>query len=259
MRTFIEDEEELETSDTELTLGMKSLLGVFFGAVLVCGIFFGFGYSMGRGKTPPGGAAGESLAAKSTAPAVKTVVSDPSSTAAADYENSSSTVTNSQASNTTPANQAQSSQYEYIPGPDGPIRKPFGKSLPNPALKTVTLTKPSAAVSKPAPPPAPTPVAAVAPKPTLTPALQASVSQAPAAADSTGTTPSTTMVQIAAISRQEDADVLVSALKKHGYSAAIRREPKDNLLHVQIGPFSRDEARTTRAKLLSDGYNAILK
>jgi DedD protein len=250
MRTVIEDEEELETSDTELTLGMKSLLGVFFGAVLVCGIFFGFGYSMGRGKMPPGGAAGESPAAKSTAPTVKTVVSDPSSTAAADDENDSSTVTNSQASNTTSANQAQPSQYEYIPGPDGPIRKPVGKSLPNPALKTVALTKPSAAVSKPVPPPAPTPVAAVVPKPALTPAPQA-----PAAADSA----STTMVQIAAISRQEDADVLISALKKHGYSAAIRREPKDNLLHVQIGPFSRDEAKATRAKLLNDGYNAILK
>ena len=255
MRTVIEDEEEIETSDTELTLGMKSLLGVFFGAVLICGIFFGFGYSMGRGKTPPGGAAGESPAAKSTALAVKTVVSDPSSTAAADDENSSSTVTNSQASDsqtssTMPANQTQSSPYEYIPGPDGPIRKPIGKPLPNPALKIVALAKPSAAVSKPVPPPPPTPVEAVTPKPAPTP-----VPQSPAATDTT----STTMVQIAAISRQEDADVLVSALKKHGYSAAIRREPKDNLLHVQVGPFSRDEARATRAKLLSDGYNAILK
>jgi DedD protein len=68
------------------------------------------------------------------------------------------------------------------------------------------------------------------------------------------------MVQVAAISRQEDADVLVAALKKHGYDAIIRSDPKDNLLHVQIGPFAtRDEARAMRAKLLADGYNAILK
>ena len=68
------------------------------------------------------------------------------------------------------------------------------------------------------------------------------------------------MVQIAAISKQEDAEVLVAALKKRGYSAAVRNDPKDNLLHVQIGPFAtREEARAMRAKLLADGYNAILK
>ena len=68
------------------------------------------------------------------------------------------------------------------------------------------------------------------------------------------------MVQIAAISRQEDAQILVAALKKRGYNAVIRNDPRDSLLHVQIGPFTtRDEARAVRTKLLADGYNAILK
>ena len=68
------------------------------------------------------------------------------------------------------------------------------------------------------------------------------------------------MVQVAAVSRQEDAEILVSALKKRGYNAVIRNDPRDSLLHVQIGPFaSRDEARAMRTKLLADGYNAILK
>ena len=68
------------------------------------------------------------------------------------------------------------------------------------------------------------------------------------------------MVQVAAISRQEDAEILVAALKKRGYSAVIRNDPKDSLLHIQIGPFAtREEARAMRAKLLADGYNAILK
>jgi DedD protein len=68
------------------------------------------------------------------------------------------------------------------------------------------------------------------------------------------------MVQVAAISRQEDAQILVAALKKRGYSAVIRNDSKDSLLHIQIGPFAtRDEARAMRAKLLADGYNAILK
>ena len=34
--------------EAEITLGMRSLLGIFFGLVLICGIFFGLGYSVGR-------------------------------------------------------------------------------------------------------------------------------------------------------------------------------------------------------------------
>src|ERR1700746_3811839 len=44
-------EEELEQADTEITLGMRSLLGIFFGLVLICGVFFGLGYSLGRGNS----------------------------------------------------------------------------------------------------------------------------------------------------------------------------------------------------------------
>ena len=68
------------------------------------------------------------------------------------------------------------------------------------------------------------------------------------------------MVQIAAVSQPEDADVLMSALRKHGYAVGARREPLDGLIHVRIGPFkSRDEAEKWRQKLLSDGYNAIVQ
>src|SRR5271170_8007785 len=49
MMRSIQETEEQEHTDTEITLGMKSLLGVFFGLVLICGVFFGFGYSLGRG------------------------------------------------------------------------------------------------------------------------------------------------------------------------------------------------------------------
>ena len=67
------------------------------------------------------------------------------------------------------------------------------------------------------------------------------------------------MVQIASVEHTEDADVLVSALKKRGYSVSVRHDPLDNLLHVQVGPFaSRSDADSMREKLLGDGYNAIL-
>jgi cell division septation protein DedD len=67
-------------------------------------------------------------------------------------------------------------------------------------------------------------------------------------------------VQVAAVSHQEDADMLLNALKRRGYSVSIRHEPQDKLLHVQIGPLAtRKDADAMRQRLLADGYNAIVK
>src|SRR5271154_2697958 len=46
------EEEEVAGNDAEFSLGMGSLIGIFFGLALVCGVFFGFGYMMGH--RPPG-------------------------------------------------------------------------------------------------------------------------------------------------------------------------------------------------------------
>jgi cell division septation protein DedD len=68
------------------------------------------------------------------------------------------------------------------------------------------------------------------------------------------------MVQIAAVSHQEDADVLVGALRKRGYAVNASRDRADNLIHVRIGPFtSRNDANAARQKLLNDGYNASVQ
>jgi cell division septation protein DedD len=81
----------------------------------------------------------------------------------------------------------------------------------------------------------------------------------PAAAAATAAEPGvgTLMVQIAAVSNAEDADVLTHALRKRGYAVTERREPVDNMIHVRIGPFATvAEANSWKLKLLSDGYNA---
>jgi cell division septation protein DedD len=68
------------------------------------------------------------------------------------------------------------------------------------------------------------------------------------------------MVQIAAVSNPEDAQVLTAALRKRGYLVTVRRDPADNLIHVRIGPFaSQAEANSWSMKLLNDGYNAIVQ
>jgi DedD protein len=67
-------------------------------------------------------------------------------------------------------------------------------------------------------------------------------------------------VQVAAVSKQEDAEALVDALKKKQYTAFAANTPVDKLFHVQVGPFSDiKDAELARGKLVSDGYNPILK
>jgi len=67
-------------------------------------------------------------------------------------------------------------------------------------------------------------------------------------------------VQVAAVSKQEDAQALVDALKQKQYTAFSANSSLDKLFHVQIGPFAdAKDAEVLRAKLISDGYNPILK
>ena len=67
-------------------------------------------------------------------------------------------------------------------------------------------------------------------------------------------------VQVAAVSHQEDADLLVAALKRKNYSVVARTEAQDKLYHIQIGPFAtKKDAEAMRQRLLGDGYNAIVK
>jgi cell division septation protein DedD len=68
-------------------------------------------------------------------------------------------------------------------------------------------------------------------------------------------------VQVAAVSKQEDADSLVDALKKKQYPALIAAAvATDKLFRVQVGPFSDvKDAEAMRTKLIADGYSPILK
>ena len=68
-------------------------------------------------------------------------------------------------------------------------------------------------------------------------------------------------VQVAAVSKQDDAQALVDALKKKQYAAFTSNSSgTDKFFHVQVGPFNDlKDAEATRTKLISDGYNPILK
>jgi DedD protein len=106
-----------------------------------------------------------------------------------------------------------------------------------------------------------TPAAA---SPAAAPAQPAPASQTPAAnsdAPSTVLPTSAYFVQVAAVTKQEDADALVDALKKKDYPAFVAPQSKmDNFFHVQVGPYSDvKEAEAMRTRLIADGYSPILK
>src|SRR5690348_12824551 len=126
--------------------------------------------------------------------------------------------------------------------------------------------KPSAVNKAPeAPAPAPSPDASSqqASTPSVStsasaPAVQPSPS--PAVPDIKSNVNGTYTVQVAAVSKQEDADILATALRKKQYPVFIASATGDALFHVQVGPFStQQDADTMKNRLSADGYNAIVK
>jgi DedD protein len=108
-----------------------------------------------------------------------------------------------------------------------------------------------------------TPAADAKTDPAAEPAGAAPAKTSPADAPDAATTLPTAgyFVQVAAVSKQEDGDALVDALKKKEYPAFVAAPvPTDKLFHVQVGPFPDiKDAEAMRARLIADGYSPILK
>jgi len=249
MRTLFDtDEEEMEGKASEITLSTASLLGIFFGLVLVCGVFFGFGYSMGRGT----GAAQATLAPRSSAgnsgEADEAAVVNPPAPAPAPQQTAQQQNHSQANAKAAPAPVSAQPQADETPG-----KEPTGSdnaSEPPASMRSETMGAPVKPVD---------PARATISKPS---AQKSTVLVAATGALSVSAAPGSgqPMVQIAAVSRPEDANVLVSALRQRGYGAIVRNDPQDKLLHVQVGPFSdRMQATAIKEKLRSDGYNAIIK
>jgi DedD protein len=251
---FDENEPEESKPDADLTLGIGSLLSIFFGVVLICGIFFGFGYSMGRRNArttvaPAATVPPQTLAATSPLPEnelsgapLKPV--EPDSGAAFPPEdknpapNTNSTDTKAPASSPAPA-------PALAKHPAPAAASPRAAHVVESATTDTSL---HAVPSTPHAPPTPKPHAGV----------MAPLTQAPG--DATIVPGQPIMVQIAAVSRQEDAEVLAGALRKRGFNPSVRPGNGDKFFHVQVGPFTdKTQAETIKQHLLADGYNAIMK
>lgn len=185
-----------KSEDTEITLGTGKMLGLFFGLVILCAVFFGMGYTMGRSAVK---SAPELLPSPGTSSSSRQISGKPSGTPA--------------------------------PAPEAPVVQ---------QLQQQDTAANASNMASGASPSAPTP---------------ASATDQPATQPTAGY-----FVQVAAVSKQEDAEALVESLKGRQYSAIIANSASDKLFHVQVGPFTDiKDAEATRAKLVSDGYSPILK
>jgi cell division septation protein DedD len=161
----------------------------------------------------------------------------------------------SQALASADASSSDSSSFGSKPSPQSIAMQPAAP-FPAPSTTDSAVTVPTTTTST-----APPPAAAEDTKPTPPPAHAATAAAPPVQAPAPiVSAPQSSVVQIAAVSHQEDAAVLLSALRKKGYAVSAHSEPQDKLIHIQVGPFNnRKDADAMRQRLLNDGYNAIVK
>ena len=213
--------------DTEITLGMGKLLVIFFIAVIVCGAFFGMGYSVGKNSTPlnPMGQslAGMTVTSGGTKPAAATVAKPlppdcaTSVTGCVPAQNTSD-----------PNTVAATTQPATLQGADK-SSNPVDQNAATGATATQISASTTGAGSA------------------ATPELNG--------------TRQDIMVQVAAVTKQDDAEALVNALRKKNYPVFMMASTgNDKLFHIQVGPFAEiKDAEAMKSKLVGDGYNAIVK
>jgi DedD protein len=175
------------------------------------------------------------------------------------YTTGHSSARNAQAAAATPAYGGSVGAIKPAAGsPVGRLIVPFAPSIAvAPPAQSTPVEPPQTAVAS---------LASPAPKNTVAPADRIIVGDKPLLPSATqpatvNPQPATAfVVQVAAVSSQDVADILLASLQKKGYTVAVHHEPQDKLLHVQIGPFSdRKDAEAMQKRVLADGFNAIVK
>ncbi len=171
-----------EDGEYELVLENRHVLGIFFVAALLCGVFFALGYMVGKST----GAA---------APPQQQAVTAPSGE-----------------------------------GRQSPMPPPARKAESAPASEQPVEIKQPPAGEQAATAPAANP-----PAETIT-------------------------LQVAALSKKEDADAMAAVLKEKSFPVSISAGAGDRLYHVLVGPYeSTKDADAAKMLLEKEGFRAIVK
>ena len=233
----------MNTEENDITIGPLKLLGLFFMLVAICGVFFAIGYSLGKTSAHEQALNDRGpMSASVSAPGVGNPnAAKPSAGVAAKTEREnnagSEAASDSSAPDLTFFNAVKRSDRNT------PATSAAGKTPAKSEKAATPVAKSDAA-------PAPVEVAAkTAPTPELAPAV-------------TPTASGGFVVQVAAVSREEDAAALAGALRKKNYSVFVVNNTAvhDKFYHVQVGPFSTmQDAEAMKARLMGEGYNPIVK
>lgn len=220
-----------DKDEREITLGPVLLVATGCCVLALCGLSFWIGLSVGRH--------GSQAALPSASPPASSQAAPPPA------ENS---LSKPQAAGLLPAAAPKEPAMPEAIKPFGGAQSSADNALTSYA--PIAASTPASAQTvaqkqvKPALPPSPT-----EPVPASQPSTSMVQTAAPQAAG--------VMVQIAALSRVDDARALVNALQQRGYAVNARREPADGLIHVRVGPFAtRSQADAMSHQLEGDGYNA---
>jgi DedD protein len=246
----------MATEDSDITIGPGKLLGLFFMLVMICGVFFAIGYSLGKTSAHEQAMNDKNpLSASLSAP----VVGD-SSAAKPSAAVPSKTESDASASQEQPAKQEQPDLTFF-----NAVKRSDHSAKQEPT-QTATATAQSPAQTKSAEQPAP---ASAAPPQSaaVTPSPDAgAATRLPAKLDAkpvvTTAANGAFVVQIAAVTREEDAAALAGALRRKNYSVFVVNNPAvhDKFYHVQVGPFGTlQDAEAMKVKLTGEGYNPIVK
>jgi DedD protein len=237
----------MEAEERDVTIGPGKLLGLFFMLVVICGVFFAIGYSLGKtsareqalnDKAPLNASLAPPIVGDTSAPKPSAVVpakSEPDAKAADDQEK-------------TPT------------GPDLTFFNAVKKSEGTPQ-SAADAPKATVAKAEPAKPVEDSASKNAAPAVMTAPTNVAATNPAPKT-EVTATLNGAFVVQIAAVTREEDAAALAGALRKKNYSVFVVNNPavRDKFYHVQVGPFANlQDAEAMKAKLTGEGYNPIVK
>jgi DedD protein len=233
----------MASEDTEITLGVGKLLGLFFLLAAICGIFFSIGYSLGKSSGRE--------QAMNDQPAPTTVSADTGSATSTNKPTAAvATKTETQPARSNEADSGGSSQGSNLTF--------YNAVKQNDNAPQTAAHDPKAAQKSEAP----KVVEAASPTQPAKTEVAASRSADVISHTSPVTGPGTIVVQIAAVSREDDAVALAGALRKKNYNVFVVNNPitNDKFYHVQVGPFSTvAEAEAMKAKLVAEGYNPIIK
>jgi len=218
-------------SACERVLEGKHVIGLFLLILLFSGVFFTLGYVMGRNQYD-----GQVRAATTGSRTPDTIVPTKNNVAtnkpspAEPLENESD-----------PATTSNKSDWEFYnnntPAKREPRLDPAPMSSSNtPAAKSVNTL---ARVEPPTPAPVATPV-------TITAKSSKPVAAVPASSSST------ILLQVAAVSRQDDALSIASSLQKKRFPATVLAPQKDKFYRVQVGPY-KDQKSAEAAKKALEG------